>query len=70
MNGWLENESREIALSRLLSVMGRRNVKQGPAMALREDVVKAQAGVQESEKVIVRSLGRAGREESGREWRR
>lgn len=70
MNGWLENESREIALLRLLSVMGRRNVKQGPAMALREDVAKAQSGAQESEKVIVRSLGRAGREELGREWRR
>lgn len=66
----MENESREIALLRLLSVMGRRNVKQGPAMALREDVVKAQSEVQESEKVIVRSLGRAGREELGREWRR
>lgn len=37
-------------------------------MALREDVVKAHSGVQESEKVTLgRPLGRAGWEELGRE---
>lgn len=45
MNGWLENESSEIAaLLRILSIMGRRKMKQGLAVVLREDIVKAQAG--------------------------
>lgn len=44
MNGWLENESEITALLRVLSVMGRRKTKQGLAVGLREDVVKAEAG--------------------------